>query len=109
MGQMGRKRAWYRLIRRPWVLAAPVAVLALAACGPTPSAGPARVVAPAVRAPVTQPVVSTTSRYFAPDSPWNAPIPAGAAIDPAHAAVSRWLAAAKPVADLYEFGVPIWQ
>jgi hypothetical protein len=48
-------------------------------------------------------------RVFATESPWNAPIAADAELDERRPAMARYLAGAVPVADLYEFGVPVWE
>lgn len=61
-------------------------------------------------APAAAPTSSSLGQVFHPTSAWNTAIPAGAPLDPNHRAVSTYLAApgSNQVADLYEFGVPIW-
>lgn len=46
---------------------------------------------------------------FSPASPWNAPIPARPALDPASTAIAGYLGSEmKAFADLYEYGAPVW-
>jgi hypothetical protein len=45
---------------------------------------------------------------FAENSPWNTPLPAEVKLDERHHAMRTYLAKSDQVADLYEFGVPIW-
>jgi hypothetical protein len=119
--------------RRLALAAAPLAVLAVAACAPVPTSSqssvaartPARAtVTPAPKpaaipttapapapapAPTPVPAPTGSTRYFHAGSPWNTPIPAGSALDARHAVVARYFGTSAPaVADLYEFGVPIW-
>lgn len=102
--------------RRRWALAAPLAAIALAACSPfgggAPKSSGKAVVTKAVAAktPAAAPVASSLGQVFHPTSPWNTTIPAGTALDANHRAVSTYLGGPgnNQVADLHEFGVPVW-
>ena len=54
------------------------------------------------------PLTADGGRPFADSSAWNQPVPAGHAVDPGSAAMVARLASGHQVADLYEFGVPVF-
>lgn len=62
-------------------------------------------------APVATPAPVSSGRYFSATSAWNTPVPADPVLDPAGGPMVAHLSSgAHPgVANLYEFGVPIWQ
>lgn len=67
--------------------------------------------APARRAnpPPAAAPAATVVRPFAAGSPWNTPIPDDPVLDSNSSAIADYLGAQPGVADLYEFGVPIYQ
>lgn len=83
---------------------------------PTPTPSPSVTATPTPE-PSTSPSPSPTpppaavdqSRPFADSSPFNVPIPATPALAPNSAAVASHLASGDIVADLYEFGVPVFE
>lgn len=58
----------------------------------------------------SEPARLSASRPFTDDSPWNSPIPDGAVLDEDSAAISSYLTGAgHAVANLYEYGVPVYE
>lgn len=49
------------------------------------------------------------ANVFSDRSPWNTPLPAAPALDERHGTMRDYLADSDQVADLYEFGVPVWE
>ncbi|HEX2698786.1 MAG TPA: hypothetical protein VHM89_01100 [Acidimicrobiales bacterium] len=73
----------------------------------TPAAAPAPGPAPAPSGP-TAPSGSVLDRPFAPTAAWNAVIADAPVLDPNSAAIGGYFGANRAFADLYEFGVPIF-
>jgi hypothetical protein len=77
-----------------------------------PRAGATKVAAVSVvPQPQAAPGVPSSARFFAPNSAWNTPVPASPVLDQGGRAMVNHLASgAHPgIANLYEFGVPIWE
>jgi hypothetical protein len=78
---------------------------------PTPSQ-PTTPATPVTSAPETSVTAftRTAGRPWAPTSPFNTPIPAGAALDPNSASIAGYLAGGtrQQIANLYEYGCPIY-
>lgn len=89
----------------------PVVTPSPAASRPAVTPGPTMTPGPTTAPGSTTVAVGTSSRPFTARSPWNSPLPADPAIDPASSAIaSRVLANPSLVVnlDLYAFGIPFY-